>query len=165
MKFSKAWCGLFTSVGAGIGLTAYLANKGSAFCQNAATTVVNSILDAKLNLSGLNTTIRIQSFPYPLQIALGDLSFNLRHALTNDLVDTLEDLPQKFHSGCNSFIWEQGALILLTCAGLAGFSIYFCKRLQAAEEQRQGLNERDPPTESDDLAYQTAFNLNRRNSR
>lgn len=157
MKISKAWCGLFTSVGAGVGLTAYLANRGSEFCQSSAAKVINSFLDAQINLSGLNTTITIQTFPYPLRVSLGELNFNLRHALTNSFIDTLQNLPQDLNGACKSFIWEQGAIILLTCAGLTGLGLYTYKKFQTQVQEQQRIS-RDEDDE--DRVYHSAMSIN-----
>ena len=104
MKLSKAWCGLFIAGGTGLGLTAYFAQKGSQLCQSGATTLVNSILDASIYLSGINTTISVQGFPHPLQISLGELNFNLRHALTTNFVETLENMPPNASEACKGLI-------------------------------------------------------------
>jgi len=153
VKLSKAWCGLFTLVSAGVGLTAYLAQKGSELCESSSNKVINSILDASINLSGFNTTISIQNFPTPLHVSLGDLNFNLRHTLAKNLVETLENTPHNLNDACKAFIWEQGATILLICGGLAGLGIYTYKKFKAKEALLRA-------EESIDLDYHSDFSIN-----
>ncbi len=135
MTFSKAWCGLFTVVGAGIGLTAFFAKSLAFGCQEGGRKVINSFLDASISLSGLNTTITVEGFPKPLHISLGDLHFNLRNSLSQTLVENLEAIPPALQTSCYDLIWEQAAIILVLCAGLSSLTLYLYKKAEA-EEQR-----------------------------
>jgi hypothetical protein len=142
MKISKLWCGLFSTVSAGLSLSAYLAQRGSSFCYSTAIDLINAFLSTDIDLSGLNTTATVPPIiPEPVPVHFGALDFNLGHALSNEFVDTLQKIPATANEACKDLIWEQAAVILLVCASVGGLGIYAYRKFKTQQQTIQMLEQ------------------------
>jgi hypothetical protein len=131
MTLSSAWrrglgfFGTASLVGAGVGLTAFLAKKSAQYCNDNMTDTVDSFLDGEISLNGYEATVSFAAFPTPIQLTLNNLSFALRDTLATALINNLQQFPSFFANFCEDVVWEQSAVILLTFATISGLSICF----------------------------------------
>lgn len=127
MKFSKAWFGLFSTVGGGLVATHYLAKKASEICD--ASNFISKFLYSDLSLSGLKATIRLEGLPnIPIHAVIDGLKFNLNQAMNPDFIKSLQEIPGTLSEACKDVAWFQGAQFCFFLAGVGSVAIYAYKK-------------------------------------
>lgn len=132
MRFSKAWCGLFSVIGSGLGGAYYLASKGSAAIEKATSSFINDLLSKNLTMHNITTTIHTDYFPEPLSASI-DLKFRLKQILDENIMKTIEELPPMLSEATQALVWEQAIMILLVIAGVSGLGIYIQGKLKESK--------------------------------